>query len=277
MNIRDIMTADPVYAEPDTTLEEIATLMKQENIGAVPVVEDGEVAGIVTDRDIVLRCIAEGKDATECTAEDVMSTEVFTIDPDTSTAEAARIMGERQIRRLAVVEDGRLVGMVSIGDVAVKSNDDDLSGDTLEDVSKGVKQRSGEGESDHGDAPKGKRGTPVRARGTQGSRSRKRDTEVAEGAQPFEAETEDLKRSQTGGNRSALKASGRRSPKQEAASPASPQSQGLKSDPSPRKQGIANRNAKEEIRRNNKVIPFRGENEVRNTRVQKPGAKRKSS
>ena len=73
MEVRKIMTADPVSVEPDTTLEEIATLMKEQDIGAVPVVEDGELCGIVTDRDIVVRCIAAGQDATECTAEEAVS------------------------------------------------------------------------------------------------------------------------------------------------------------------------------------------------------------
>jgi CBS domain-containing protein len=261
MTIRDIMTADPVFAEPDTTLEEIASLMKQENIGAVPVVEDGEVVGIVTDRDIVLRCIAEGQDPTECTAEDVMSTEVFCIEPDTSTAEAARLMGERQIRRLAVIENGKLVGMVSIGDVAVKSNDDDLSGDTLEDVSQGVKQNAARESSSRKEPRSGNRGKEPRPRG---------------GEQPFESETQNLKGSQTGADRGGLKAGRQRSAKEEPQPQAKRQSQGLKSDSSAKKQGIANRSAKEENERNDKVIPFRGENEIRNTRVQKSGSKRKS-
>lgn len=254
MNIREIMTADPVFAEPDTTLEEIATMMKEENIGAVPVVEDGEVSGIVTDRDIVLRCIAEGKDAAECTAEDVMSTEVFCIEPDTSAAEAARLMGDRQIRRLAVIENGKLIGMVSIGDVAVKTDDDDLSGDALEGVSKGVKQEGGRGSNQSSNKSSGR----TRA-----------------GEQPFEAETQNLKGSQSGADRGGIKAGRQRAAKNEPQKQSKRQSQGLKSDSSPKKQGIANRSAKEENERNDKVIPFRGENEVRNTRVQKPDNKRK--
>ena len=256
MNIREIMTADPVFAEPDTTLEEIATMMKEENIGAVPVVEDGEVSGIVTDRDIVLRCIAEGKDAAECTAGDVMSTEVFCIEPATSAAEAARLMSDRQIRRLAVIENGRLIGMVSIGDVAVKTDDDDLSGDTLEGVSKGVKQEGG-----------GNRGAKKSSDQSSGR--------ARAGEQPFEAETQNLKGSQTGADRGGLKAGRQRAAKNEPQSESRQQSQGLKSDSRAKKQGIANRSAKEENDRNDKVIPFRGENEVRNTRVLKPDSKRK--
>jgi CBS domain-containing protein len=143
MKIRDLMTANPTCAEPETTVEEIATLMKEEDIGCVPVMdEEGAVAGVITDRDIVLRCIAEGKDAAECHAEDVMSPQSVTIGPDADSREAARLMAERQIRRLPVVEQGKLVGMLSLGDVAVKENDDRLSGDVLQEVSEGVKSSS---------------------------------------------------------------------------------------------------------------------------------------
>lgn len=210
MEIRNIMTSDPVSAAPDTTLEEIATIMKDEDIGAVPVVEDGELCGIVTDRDIVIRCIAAGKDPSECTAEDVMSGEIHSLPPTASLDEAARLMSDRQIRRLPIVEKKKVVGMVSLGDLAVKSHDDDLSGDTLEDVSKGVKQSSST------------------AKGSGGKTGKQRSAESQK------------------------------------------QAQNLRSDSSPRKQGIANHSAKEENVRQDKVVPFRSENETRNTRVQKP-------
>ena len=79
MKIRDLMTPHPTCATPDTTVEEIATLMKEENIGCVPVVdEDGQVAGMITDRDIVLRCVAVGKDPAECCADDIISPQSVT-------------------------------------------------------------------------------------------------------------------------------------------------------------------------------------------------------
>ena len=256
MEVRKIMTADPVSVEPDTTLEEIATLMKEQDIGAVPVVEDGELCGIVTDRDIVVRCIAAGQDATECTAEDVMSTEIQSLGPDAPVDEVARLMGDLQIRRLPIVEKNRLVGMVSLGDLAVKSKDDDLSGDTLEDVSKGVKQSQ----------ESSRRGRRDRAAGNARAE-----------AQPLEAESSGRAGRQTGADRSGVRAGRQQEMRHEAAEPAKRQAQGLRSDSSSRKQGIANRNAKEENTRNDKVIPFRTENEVRNTRVQKPArGKRKS-
>lgn len=140
MKVRELMTPNPTCAEPETTVEEIATLMKEEDIGCVPVIdEDGQVAGVITDRDIVLRCIAEGKDPAECRADDVISPQSVTISPNADTKEAARLMADRQIRRLPVVENGKLVGMLSLGDVAVKEHDDRLSGDVLQDVSEGVK------------------------------------------------------------------------------------------------------------------------------------------
>jgi CBS domain-containing protein len=139
MQVREIMTSDVAYATPDTTLEEIAVVMRDENVGAIPVLDDEVLIGIVTDRDIVVRCIAEGKDASECTAEDVLSENLETVEPEDDAEEAARIMASRQIRRLPVLEDGKLVGMVSLGDIAVKDSDR-TAGDTLESVSEGVKQ-----------------------------------------------------------------------------------------------------------------------------------------
>jgi CBS domain-containing protein len=139
MKVRDIMTADVACASPEATLEEIAGMMRDEDTGAIPVVEDEVLIGIVTDRDIVLRCVAEGKDAAECTAEDIISENLETIEPDDDVEEAAQIMARRQIRRLPVVEDGHIVGMLSLGDIAVKESED-TAGDALEGVSEGVKQ-----------------------------------------------------------------------------------------------------------------------------------------
>ncbi|HUR36664.1 MAG TPA: CBS domain-containing protein [Terriglobales bacterium] len=143
MKVRELMTPNPSSADPETTVEEIATLMKEEDVGCIPILdEDGKVAGVITDRDIVVRCIAEGQDPSECRADDIISPQSVTISPDAEANEAARIMAERQIRRLPVVEDDQLVGMLSLGDVAVKAHDDRMSGSVLEDVSEGVKSGS---------------------------------------------------------------------------------------------------------------------------------------
>jgi hypothetical protein len=174
-------------------------------------------------------------------------------------------MADRQIRRLAVVDDGRLVGMVSLGDVAVKSDDDDLSGDTLEDVSKGVRQ------GNVGRSGKQASGRASRNRDVDDDRRRMTDEQAAAAAQPFEAETQDLMGAQSGADKSVKRAGNQRiTAKQAKQDPSKSMPQGLKSDSSARKQGIANRSAREENERNDKVIPFRRENEIRNTRIQKP-------
>ena len=141
MKIREIMTTDVASATPETSLEEIATMMRDADTGAIPIVDDDALIGIITDRDIVLRCVAEGKDAAETLAEDIVTEEPETVEPDDDVEEAAHIMAHRQVRRLPVCQDGRLVGMLSLGDIAVKESED-TAGDTLESVSEGVK-RSG--------------------------------------------------------------------------------------------------------------------------------------
>lgn len=139
MNVRDVMTADPRACSPSDSLQSLAQVMSEEDTGFVPIVEGGRLVGTVTDRDIVVRGVAKGMPSGE-TARGVMTTDVLTIAPDDSTKDAARIMGEHQVRRLPVVQDGRLVGVVSLGDLAVKEAKDSRTGDTLEDISQGVKK-----------------------------------------------------------------------------------------------------------------------------------------
>jgi CBS domain-containing protein len=147
MKVSEIMTMNPSTAATESTIEEIATLMKEADVGAIPILDDdSDLAGIITDRDIVVRCIAEGRDAAECKAEDILQMQaeagLQTADPEMDVREAAQIMAQFQIRRLPVMEGDRLVGMVSLGDLAVKSGDEQLSGEALEEISEGVKQRS---------------------------------------------------------------------------------------------------------------------------------------
>ena len=113
--------------------------MRDNDTGAVPVVENGRPLGIVTDRDIVVRAVAEGD--LNRRVRDVVTDELVTGTPEMSTNEAAELMGRHQIRRLPVVENDRLVGIVSLGDIAVKTGDEKRSGDTLQDISQGVKER----------------------------------------------------------------------------------------------------------------------------------------
>lgn len=143
MRVREIMTKDVATATLDSTVEDVAAMMKEDDTGAIPVLDDGELAGIVTDRDIVIRCIAEGKDPAETTVEDILTEELHTIEPEADVDEAARLMAERQIRRLPVVEEGELIGVLSLGDIAVKQ-DTDTAGESLQDISEGVKQQRGQ-------------------------------------------------------------------------------------------------------------------------------------
>lgn len=137
MKVWEIMTAEVATANPGTSLREIANMMREEDTGAIPVLDGDELAGIVTDRDIVIRCVAEGRDPEDTTAEDILSERLETLEPDADVEEASMLMAKRQIRRLPVVQDGRLVGMVSLGDIAVKA--DEAAAEALEDVSQGVK------------------------------------------------------------------------------------------------------------------------------------------
>lgn len=139
MKVSDVMTTEIETVQMNSTLEEVASIMKAENVGAVPVVdEDEDLVGIITDRDIVVRCVAEGKDPGDTSVEEVLSHDLEIIEPDADLEEAAQLMADKQIHRLPVCQDGELVGMVSIGDVAVKT-DGTTSGKVLREISQGAK------------------------------------------------------------------------------------------------------------------------------------------
>ena len=139
MKVQDVMTPNPRTVSPEDPIQLAAQIMRDEDTGVVPVVEDGRVTGVITDRDIAIRAVAEGD--FECTVDDIVSDDVICATPEMSTAEAAELMAEHQIRRLPVVDEGEnLVGIVSIGDLAVKEGKDSRTGDTLEDISEGVKR-----------------------------------------------------------------------------------------------------------------------------------------
>jgi CBS domain-containing protein len=116
--IRDIMTGDPITLEASATILEAAQAMRDADIGDVIVLRDGEVAGILTDRDIVVRAVAEEQDLASMTVWDVCTQEVHTVSPDDTIEDALDLMREHAIRRLPVVDDGRAVGAVSLGDLA---------------------------------------------------------------------------------------------------------------------------------------------------------------
>lgn len=128
------MTSNPTAITPDTTVQEAARLMKSEDVGALPIVEDGRLTGVVTDRDLAIRGIAEGRGA-ETTVRELASKDIVTIEAQQSLEEAARLMAEHQVRRLPVVEeDGRLVGMLAQADVA-QAGHDTLTGDVVQRIS----------------------------------------------------------------------------------------------------------------------------------------------
>ena len=138
MNVREVMTTNPRCVSPNDSIQSAARIMREEDTGVVPIVEDGRPVGVITDRDIVLRAVADGSQANKPVREIATSDLVFAT-PDMSTREATKIMSERQIRRLPVVEGDRLVGIVSLGDIAVKEGKDSRTGDTLESISEWVK------------------------------------------------------------------------------------------------------------------------------------------
>lgn len=140
MKIRDVMTPNPRTVSPDDTIQAAARIMQTMDTGAVPVVNNGRVLAVVTDRDIVVRVVAEGTPITNLVST-IASQDVITASPEMSTGEASELMSEHQIRRLPVVENDRLVGIVSIGDIAVKEGKDKRTGDTLQGISEGVKEK----------------------------------------------------------------------------------------------------------------------------------------
>lgn len=131
------MTKSVRTATPEMSLRDVAILMRDGDMGAVPVVEDGKLIGIVTDRDIVVRVVAEGKDAAT-PIRDAMTTELFTVTPDDFVFEAIRLMGDKQVRRVPVInESGELAGIIAMADVALETEDEREIAETLEEISSG--------------------------------------------------------------------------------------------------------------------------------------------
>ena len=161
LRCRDIMTRDLAVATRETPLTEVALMMKQEDTGVIPVVEydvrpgngnaeeagrkyegrnysRGKLVGLITDRDIVIRAISEGKECTSVRAEDIMSVDIHTVHPNDRVVDVIRKMGDKQVRRIPVVnENTYLIGMISMADVAVETREDRELAEALEDISKG--------------------------------------------------------------------------------------------------------------------------------------------
>ncbi len=135
-SISEVMSANPCSVEADKPVAYAAQMMKQEDVGLAPIVEGDRLVGALTDRDIVTRVVAVGKDPQSVTVREVGSTDLVTIDPQQDLDEALRLMATNQIRRLPVVEeDGRLVGIVAQADVAREANDKQ-TGELVGEISK---------------------------------------------------------------------------------------------------------------------------------------------
>ncbi|MGG1678843.1 CBS domain-containing protein [Neobacillus sp. NRS-1170] len=132
--IRDIMTDEIECCTLLDNIFEVAVKMKELNVGAIPIVDQEKLVGMITDRDIVIRGVAE-KHPGSTKVEDIMSDKLITVSPETSSNDAAKLMAENQIRRLPVVEDGKLVGIVSLGDFAIHALTDDQAKEALTQIS----------------------------------------------------------------------------------------------------------------------------------------------
>jgi CBS domain-containing protein len=136
MQLKDVMTRQVEVISPDASLEEAARKMDQLNVGPLPVCEDERLVGLVTDRDITVRATAAGKDPRTTPVREAMSQDVLYCFEDQDVREAAQIMERQQVRRLPVLDHSkRLVGIVSLGDLATDTRDDRLTGEVLERVS----------------------------------------------------------------------------------------------------------------------------------------------
>ncbi|MEH7347934.1 CBS domain-containing protein [Gottfriedia acidiceleris] len=132
MRVRDVMSSSVECCSNQDSLQSVASKMESLNVGAIPVVENGQVVGMITDRDLALRGISQGGNAN---ASLVMSNNIVTIDCNASLQEASNLMAQHQIRRLPVVENGNLVGMLSLGDLAVHEQSDESAGEALSQIS----------------------------------------------------------------------------------------------------------------------------------------------
>ncbi|HEX8709653.1 MAG TPA: CBS domain-containing protein [Pyrinomonadaceae bacterium] len=167
LRCRDIMTRDVTVATRETTLQEVAMLMRDEDTGVIPVVErqevstdaaatagaaaedtrrsdnrtqgNGKLVGLITDRDVVVRALAEGKDARTTRVEEVMTTDIHTAQPNDRVIDAIRKMGDKQVRRIPIVDDqGTLRGIISMADVALETEEDRELAEALEEISSGA-------------------------------------------------------------------------------------------------------------------------------------------
>ncbi|MDR9854600.1 CBS domain-containing protein [Paenibacillus sp. VCA1] len=133
--VRDCMTKDVQVCAPHDTATSAAKMMRDINCGSLPVCEGKKIMGMITDRDIVLKCVAAGKDPDSVHCHDCMTKDVITCSPDTDAHECARLMADHQIRRIPVVENGEIVGICAIGDLATINIHINEAGEALSEIS----------------------------------------------------------------------------------------------------------------------------------------------
>lgn len=142
MKVRDLMTSPAIGIHPDETVEVAARKLTNHNVGVLPVCGDrGQLYGMVTDRDIVTRCLAANKLPKDTKVRDVMTGQVLTVDPDMDAGVAAHLMGRQQIRRLPVVQEGKLCGVFTLGDLARTEDGVMDAADALSDISQNISSR----------------------------------------------------------------------------------------------------------------------------------------
>lgn len=142
MNVSDLMNPCVVSISQDESVALAARLLSRHNVGSLPVCDgSGALRGMVTDRDIVLRCIAPSKDPAQTSVSDIMSRSIVTVNPGDDAKRAGELMGAAQVRRLPVTENGRLVGIVSLGDMAKVTLLDDESRRALTEISSNLRER----------------------------------------------------------------------------------------------------------------------------------------
>ncbi len=136
MKVQDIMTKNPEAVTPGTPIADVARQMRDLDVGIMPVVSDGELLGVITDRDITIRVTAAGLSPFEVTVQDFVSPNAVTVSPGDDIEKARSLMSERQIRRLLVTEGKKLVGVLSLGDLATKDKSEEAeTGEVLEEIS----------------------------------------------------------------------------------------------------------------------------------------------
>src|SRR5437867_1834817 len=140
MKVREIMTDNPETVSPGTFIADVARMMRDSDVGIIPVVNDKELMGVITDRDITIRVTAAGLDPFEVTVQDFISPNPVTVSPEDDVEKARQLMADNQIRRLLVTKDNELVGILSIGDIATKDRQEDAAtGEVLEEISEPTK------------------------------------------------------------------------------------------------------------------------------------------